>query len=94
MAISIKATHVKNRTYKVCVDSCDHSKVVGEFGGMLLHKAMRAGNMAVCAFCKVEVICEQTGEVMYNVYYSAETHNPCISYDEIIDYLRRSAASN
>ena len=81
-------------TYKVCVDSCEHPKIVGEFGGFELHEAMNGADLALHAFRKVDVICEQTGEVMYNAYYASEAFTPCLSYGKAIDFLYELGASN
>lgn len=89
-----KAIPIEIYTYKVCVDSCEHPKIVGEFGGLELHEAMNGATLALHAFRKVDVICEQTGEVMYNAYYATEAFTPCLSYGKVIDYLYELGASN
>ena len=89
-----KAIPIEIYTYKVCVDSCEHPKIVGEFGGVELHEAMKGANVALHSFRKVDVICEQTGEVMYNAYYADEAYTPCMSYGEVINYLYQLGASN
>lgn len=91
-----KAIPIETCTYKICVDSCEHPKIVGEFGGLELHEAMNGATLALVlyAFRKVDVICEQTGEVIYNAYYANEAFTPCISYGEVINYLYQLSASN
>ena len=59
-------------TYKVEANNCNSPRITFEAGG-LTDKASKflAENLSQ-AFRDVRVTCEQTGEIMYSVYYSED----------------------
>lgn len=62
-------------SYSVSADTCESPKITVEYKGLSMDKARQVAMALEGAFRKVDVICEQTGEVMYNVYYSSEYYN-------------------
>lgn len=62
-------------SYSVSADTCENPKITVEYKGLSMDKARQVAMALEGAFRKVDVICEQTGEVMYNVYYSSEYYN-------------------
>lgn len=73
-----KATPITIYTYYVSADTCESPKITVEYKGLSMEKAKHIAMVLEGAFRKVDVICEQTGEVMYNVYYSSEYFERCL----------------
>jgi hypothetical protein len=57
-------------TYSVKADNCNAPKITYEVKGLAKKSALFLANHLVEAFRNVEVLCEQTGELVYNVYYN------------------------
>lgn len=72
-------------TYKVEA-KCNQAKGINvEFKGIDdLDTAFECADNLECAFCDVRIICEQTGEVMYNHYVAVEHFNPIIEMGKAI----------
>ena len=64
-------------TYKVIADNCNTCpKITYERGGLTKNTARFVATNLSQAFRRVDVLCEQTGEVMYNIYYSDDFIRP------------------
>ena len=75
-------------TYTLKVDSCEACpKIVAEFPNISENVIQRAIQGAKEGFRSVEVVCEQTGEIMFTYYASTDFHEPLFRYGDAIDYL-------
>lgn len=63
-------------TYSVKADNCNAPKITYEVKGLAAKSALFLANHLVEAFRNVEVVCEQTGELTYNVYYNDDFRKP------------------
>lgn len=63
-------------TYSVNADNCNAPKITYEVKGLAAKSAMFLANHLVEAFRKVDVICEQTGEIVFNIYYNDDFRKP------------------
>ena len=57
-------------TYQVIADNGNMPKITYEVRGLAKNSAMFLAEHLSQAFRDVRVICEDTGEVMYNLYYN------------------------
>ena len=77
-------------TYTLTVDSCeDRPKIHINFYGVKQGDIMVAFNVAKSAFRQVEILNEETGEVVTTYYMSDEFHRPSRTYGDAINYLTK-----
>lgn len=72
-------------TYTITAKSCENPNVVIEYEGLCDKCIDECVEELNTAFRSVEVICEQTGEVVYSRYVGADWFNAFASYGEVID---------
>lgn len=65
-------------TYSIKADNCNAPKITYEVKGLPEKSALFLANHLVEAFRCVEVVCEQTGELVYNVYYNEDFRKPTL----------------
>ena len=72
-------------TYKVEA-KCNQAKGINvEFKGFeRIDEAFECADTLECAFPQVDIICEQTGEVMYSRYVSLDYFNPVVEMGKAI----------
>ena len=76
-------------TYSLKVDSCESSpKIVAQFEGIGEKNIMRCFQAAKEGFRDVEIINEETGEVMVRFYMSDEFHEKLFEYGETLDRIQ------
>ena len=63
-------------TYSVKADNCNAPKITYEVKGLAEKSALFLANHLVEAFRKIEVLCEETGELVYEVYYNDDFRKP------------------
>lgn len=63
-------------TYSVKADNCNAPKITYEVKELSAKSALFLANHLVEAFRQVDVTCEQTGEVMFSMYYNDDFHKP------------------
>lgn len=63
-------------TYVVNASNCNAPKITYEVKGLSAKSALFLANHLVEAFRKIEVVCEQTGEIVYDVYYNDDFRKP------------------
>lgn len=66
-------------TYSVSADNCNSPRMTYEVQGLSAKSALFLANHLAEGFRKVDVICEQTGEVMFNIYYNDDFKKTTIS---------------
>jgi hypothetical protein len=66
-------------TYSVSADNCNSPKITYEVKELSSKSALFLANHLAEAFRDVRVICEQTGEVMFNIYYNDDFRKPTLS---------------
>lgn len=68
-------------TYSVSADNCNSPKITYKVQGLASKAALFLANHLAEGFRKVEVICEETGELVYDIYYNDTFRKP--KMDEI-----------
>ena len=63
-------------TYVVIANNCNSPKITYEVKGLPEKSALFLANHLTEAFRQVDVTCEQTGEVLYSVYYNDSFRKP------------------
>lgn len=63
-------------TYSVKADNCNSPKIIYEVKGLAEKSALFLANHLVEAFRRIEVVCEQTGELVYETYYNDDFRKP------------------
>ena len=63
-------------TYVVNASNCNAPKITYEVKGLTEKSALFLANHLVEAFRQVDVTCEQTGEIMFSVYYNDDFRKP------------------
>ena len=66
-------------TYSVSADNCNAPKITYEVKGLAAKSALFLANHLAEGFRKVDVICEQTGEVVFNIYYNDDFRKPTMT---------------
>ena len=66
-------------TYVVNASNCNAPKITYEVKGLAAKSALFLANHLVEAFRKIEVVCEQTGELVYDVYYNDDFRKPTMT---------------
>ena len=57
-------------TYSVSANNCNSPKITFEMGGLTKNNVKYVTSVLRDAFRQVRVTCEQTGEIMYDIYYN------------------------
>lgn len=57
-------------TYTVSADNCNSPKITYEVKGLTAKSALFLAQNLSEGFRDVKVVCEETGEVMYSLYYN------------------------
>ena len=57
-------------TYKVEANNCNSPRITFEVGGLTDRVSKFIAENLALAFRDVRVTCEQTGEIMYSIYYN------------------------
>lgn len=63
-------------TYSVKADNCNAPKITYEVNGLTDKSALFLANHLIEAFRSVEVTCEATGELVYQLYYNDDFRKP------------------
>ena len=63
-------------TYTVKADNCNAPKITYEVKGLAEKSALFLANHLVEAFRQVDVTCEQTGEILFSMYYNDDFRKP------------------
>lgn len=72
-------------TYTVTAKSCENPNITVEFKGLCSTCSIEVVSILECAFRSVEIICEETGEVVYTLYVGSEWFIPNAEYGKAID---------
>lgn len=59
-------------TYTVTAKSLDHKNLTVSFGELSCLAAKTVSEILGYAFCQIDIVCDQTGEVAYNHYKSPD----------------------
>lgn len=89
--------HLKNQpsvnkepeTYSITIRNCEHPNIDLHFEGVSKDKAASICSIAIQSFRKFEVVCEQTGEIVYDRYVADGWHNQSMTYAFAIDAMFR-----
>lgn len=79
---------MKNSTYSVQANNCNHPKITYAEEGLCIEDARIIAYRLSMAFREVIVTCEETGEVMYSYYYTDDFEKPITTEDNCIRCLR------
>ena len=79
-------------TYTVTAKSCENPNITIEYRELCGECVDECVVELNTAFRSVEVICEQTGEVVYSRYVGADWFTPFASYGEVIDSVYDTVA--
>lgn len=80
-------------TFTLSIDTnTARPKIKTEFTKLTRKQAEAAYNTARKAFRGVQVVCEQTGEVMAHAYCSDEWFKPSLTYGEALDAITAIAS--
>ena len=63
-------------TYTVNANNCNTPKITYEVKELTAKSALFLANHLVEAFRQVDVTCEQTGEIIFSMYYNDEIRKP------------------
>ena len=66
-------------TYSVSADNCNSPKITYEVKGLAEKSALFLANHLTEGFRDVKVVCEQTGEIMFSMYYNDSFRYPSMS---------------
>ena len=66
-------------TYTVSADNCNSPRITYEVKGLAEKSALFLANHLAEGFRKVDVICDQTGEIMFSMYYNDSFRCPSMS---------------
>jgi hypothetical protein len=66
-------------TYSVSADNCNSPKITYEVKNLSAKSALFLANHLAEGFRDVRVSCEQTGEVMFNIYYNDDFRKPSMT---------------
>ena len=66
-------------TYSVSADNCNSPKITYEVKNLTAKSALFLANHLAEGFRDVTVICEQTGDIMFNMYYNDDFRKPSMS---------------
>ena len=75
-------------TYHILADNCNMPKITFEIKNIPKNTAKYVAGVLGEAFRKVDVICENTGEVVYNIYHDGDFLTFSISEIEAISVLK------
>ena len=85
-------TATENFSYSLILRSCEASPCIeATFKGLSSGQISLAIAEAIYGFRHVEVICEQTGEVVYTNYKSSELFTTLLSYGDCLDRVHAVA---
>jgi hypothetical protein len=77
-------------TYSINVDSCEaRPKIVATFEDVPEEELENALSVAIQSFRSVEVINNETGEVVLNHYEGLRLHNQVFEYGTALDVMKR-----
>jgi hypothetical protein len=83
---------MENYTYIITADNCMNPKITVRYEGLTEKQVLLAIRCFYGAFRSIEVICSDTGEVMYNHYVSEDfmiyTKSEAEALDELSDCLK------
>lgn len=79
-------------TYSVIADNCNSPRITYEVKGLAKNAAKFLAEHLGQAFRKVDVICEQTGEVVYNMYYNDDFKKTGMREIECLDIAQNIPA--
>ena len=74
-------------TYKVEVNNCNSPRITCEIAGQPENSARFLAENLSRAFRDVRVICEQTGEIVYSVYYNDDFKKSTMSQIACLDTI-------
>ena len=66
-------------TYTVSADNCNAPRITYEIKGLTEKSALFLANHLAEGFRDVKVVCEQTGEIMFNIYYNDDFRKPTLT---------------
>ena len=66
-------------TYSVSADNRNSPKITYEVKGLSAKSALFLANHLAEGFRDVTVVCEQTGEIMFNIYYNDDFRKPTLT---------------
>lgn len=76
------------QTYTMKLDSCEGNPGIEcVFHKIPKERLQKAMEMAIKAFRSVEVVAEETGEIIFNFYMDRDWHLIVFNYGEMIDML-------
>ena len=79
----------EQETYSITLSNCEHPYIDLRFENVDKDKAASICAIAIRAFRKFEVVCEQTGELAYDRYVTNSWHSKSMSYADAIDAMFR-----
>lgn len=72
-------------TYTITAKSCENPNITIEYAKLCEECVTECISELELAFRSVEVLCEQTGEIVYSHYVGVDWFNPLPTYGEAID---------
>ena len=66
-------------TYTVSADNCNAPRLTYEVKGLAEKSALFLANHLTEGFRDVKVVCDQTGEVMFSIYYNDDFRKPTLA---------------
>ena len=76
-------------TYQVLADNCNMPKITYQVNGLTAKSALVCAENLSEAFRDVRVICEQTGEIMCNVYFNDGFKKTTLTEVEVIEAMQK-----
>ena len=66
-------------TYTVSADNCNSPRITYEVKGLAEKSALFLANHLTEGFRDVKVVCDQTGEIMFTMYYNDDFRKPTLT---------------
>lgn len=79
----------EQNTYSITIRNCANPYIDLRFEGVSKDKAAGICSIAIQAFRKFEVVCEQTGEIAYDRYVTDDWHHQAMTYADAIGAMFR-----
>lgn len=79
----------EQETYSITIRNCANPYIDLRFEGVPKDKAANICSIAIRAFRKFEVVCEQTGEIAYDRYVTDDWHIHSMDYSDAINAMFR-----
>jgi hypothetical protein len=81
-------------TYEVNASNNSMPKITFEVKGLSKNVALFIAKNLSLGFCDVAVVCEMTGELVYNISYSTDFNKPSLSEVEALRSVQKILAND